>query len=48
MAATDGIWTSLQGGYHQTGSDGGNPFPLLLMLQRSYTDTTKGQGAPAR
>jgi hypothetical protein len=35
------------GGYAQTGGDDGTPIPLALMLLGSYTDTTKGQGAPA-
>jgi hypothetical protein len=35
------------GGYTQTGGDGGTPIPLSLMLLGSYSNTTKGQGAPA-
>src|ERR1700733_7466516 len=35
------------GGYTQTGGDQGTPIPLSLMLLGSYSNTTKGQGAPA-
>jgi len=35
------------GGYTQTGGDEATPIPLALMLLGSYTNTTKGQGAPA-
>jgi hypothetical protein len=35
------------GGYTQTGGDAQIPVPLSLMLLGSYSDTTKGQGAPA-
>ena len=35
------------GGYTQTGGDEGTPIPLSLMLLGSYSNTTKGQGAPA-
>ena len=35
------------GGYTQTGGDGGNSVPVSVMLQSSYSDTTKGQGSPA-
>ena len=33
--------------YTQTGGDGQTPVPLALMLLGSYSNTTKGQGAPA-
>jgi hypothetical protein len=35
------------GGYTQTGGDNTTPVPLSLMLLGSYSNTTKGQGAPA-
>jgi hypothetical protein len=35
------------GGYTQTGGDGGNSVPISVMLQSSYSNTTKGQGSPA-
>jgi hypothetical protein len=35
------------GGYTQTGGDGTTPIPLSVMLQASYSNTTKGQGGPA-
>jgi hypothetical protein len=35
------------GGYTQTGGDAGNSVPISVMLQASYSGTTKGQGSPA-
>ena len=35
------------GGYTQTGGDTTTPIPFSLMLLGSYSNTTKGQGAPA-
>ncbi len=35
------------GGYTQTGGEDTTPIPLSLMLLGSYSNTTKGQGAPA-
>jgi hypothetical protein len=35
------------GGYTQTGGDATTPVPFSLMLIGSYSNTTKGQGAPA-
>ena len=47
-AATDGIWTGVQDWcYAQNGGDEGTPIPLSLMLLGSYSNTTKGQAAPA-
>ena len=35
------------GGYTQTGGDAAIPMPFSVMLLGSYSNTTKGQGAPA-
>lgn len=35
------------GGYTQTGGDATTPVPFSVMLLGSYSNTTKGQGAPA-
>ena len=35
------------GGYTQTGGDATLPVPFSAMLLGSYSNTTKGQGAPA-